>query len=307
MTIRNISGTGPISVPSHERHFYAITRAFGRFGMRAFEPEEMETAHWHGHVEANFLTGGRMTYEIDGESIEVPEAQLVLFWAGIPHQLTNVTATGNGPVRLVNLYIPVDVFLFFPHIAPLQIALLGGALIGLPGSLCDQFKIDQWYRDYQLGDLERLEVLKMELNALLRRVLLDKPIYLRSPLTDAGDARATNSVHIKHVVEMVRFILENLTEPITNADVAAAIGLHQNYASSLFTRTMRLPIKRFVIRMRLLRARAMLIESPMAISTVASGAGFASISQFYEHFKSGYGISPHAMRQKYMQRRIVRV
>ena len=45
-------------------------------------------------------------------------------------------------------------------------------------------------------------------------------------------------------------------------------------------------------------ARALLVESPLAISAVAEMSGFASISQFYAHFRAGYGISPHALRTR---------
>lgn len=286
---------------NHDRHFYALNRAIGRFGMRIFSPYTMETAHWHGHVEVNFLTGGSMTYVMDSDQIEVPPDQLVLFWAGIPHQLTRVTHHSNGPAKLANIYLPVDTFLFMPHIAQLQVALLGGALACLPANLCGPDQVARWYRDYRSNDFERLEVMKMELNALLRRAMLDDLTYLRPPLSDPGDDRTLSSAHIRHVVAMVRFIVENLAEPMSNADVAAVTGLHQNYALSLFTRTMRLPMKKFIIRMRLLRARALLMESAAAITTVAEASGFQSISQFYDHFKTAYGLSPHAMRTKYTQ------
>jgi len=79
---------------------------------------------------------------------------------------------------------------------------------------------------------------------------------------------------------MVRHILENLTDPMTNADVTVVTGLHENYASAMFSRTMRMPMERFIIRTRLIRARALLVESPLAISSVAEMFGFASLSQF---------------------------
>lgn len=287
------------SSPSHERHFYALNRAIGRFGMRIFSPYTMETAHWHGHIEVNFLTGGSMTYVMDSDQIEVPPDQLVLFWAGIPHQLTHITPLGDAAVKLANIYLPVDTFLFMPHIAQLQVALLGGALACLPAHLCGPDQVARWYRDYRSNDVERLEVMKMELNALLRRALMGDLTYLRPSISDSGDDRTLSSAHIRHVVAMVRYIVENLAEPMTNADVAAVTGLHQNYALSLFTQTMRLPMKKFIIRMRLLRARALLMESGAAITTVAEDAGFGSISQFYDHFKTAYGLSPHAMRAKY--------
>jgi AraC family transcriptional regulator, melibiose operon regulatory protein len=123
-------------VPSHERHFYAQSRAVGRFGMRIFTPTLMAESHWHGHVEANFLTGASMTYHVDGQDLQVPENRLVLFWAGLPHQLTAVTPTGTEPPRLANIYLPLDAFLFLPHIAPLQVALLGGGIPCVPPTAC---------------------------------------------------------------------------------------------------------------------------------------------------------------------------
>ena len=286
---------------SHDRHFYALNRAIGRFGMRIFAPYTMETPHWHGHIEANFLSGGSMTYLMGNDQIDVPPDQLVLFWAGIPHQLTQITPNSDAAAKLANVYLPVDTFLFMPHIAELQVALLGGGLACLPASLCGPDQIARWYRDYRSNDFEQLEVMKMELNVLLRRAMLGGMTYLRPPMSAPGDDRTLSSAHTRHVVAMVRYIVENLAEPMTNADVAAVTGLHQNYALSLFTRTMRLSMKKFIIRMRLLRARALLMESGVAIATVAEGSGFGSISQFYDHFKSAYGLSPHAMRAKYRQ------
>ncbi|MCX7301328.1 MAG: helix-turn-helix domain-containing protein [Rhodobacterales bacterium] len=288
-------------VPSHERQFYALTRAIGRFGMRIFTPTIMGTPHWHGHIELNFLTGASMTYRVDEAEIEIGPGRLVLFWAGIPHQLTGITPVGSGPAKLANIYLPFDTFLFMPHIAQLQVALLGGALVSLPDTLCDLDQIECWYRDYRSNDFERTEVMKMEMNAMMRRALLSDLDYLRPPIADPGDERTLSSAHIRHVVAMVRYIMENLPQPMSNADVAAVTGLHQNYALALFTRTMRLPMKRFIIRMRLLRARALLMESSAAITTVAEQSGFPSISQFYDHFKAAYGMSPHAMRSRYTQ------
>ncbi len=288
-------------VPSHERHFYALTRAIGRFGMRIFTPYLMDAPHWHGHIEFNFLTGASMTYRIDMDVIDIEPNRLVLFWAGLPHQLTAITPTEHAPAKLANIYLPFDTFLFMPHIAQLQVALLGGALVSLPDTLCNGDQIERWYRDYRSNDFERTEVMKMEMNAMMRRALLSDLAYLRNPIADPGEERTLSSAHIRHVVAMVRFIMENLAQPMSNADVAAVTGLHQNYALALFTSTMRLPMKRFIIRMRLLRARALLMESAAAITTVAEQSGFQSISQFYDHFKTAYGMSPHAMRARYTQ------
>lgn len=286
--------------PRHERHFYATNRAFGRFGMRIFDPQTMERPHWHGHIEANFCINHTMGYDLDNDPVEVPPGRLAVFWAGIPHRLHTVTPQGEGAMKLANIYLPLDAFLMMNHIMPMQVALLGGGMILLPEALCSQDMVRRWYADYRSGDFERTEVLKMELNALFRRAFIGAPDYLRPPRNDAAGERALSSVHIRHVIAMVRLILENLDKPLKNAEITAVTGLHENYALGLFTRIMQIPLKQFVLRMRLMRARALLVESSLAIASVAEASGFTSISQFYHQFKVAYGIAPNAVRSQYL-------
>ena len=283
--------------PRTERRFYAEDRAIGRFGMRLFRPQVMPSPHWHGHVEANFLSGASMTYLVQDRRIEVPGGRLILFWANVPHQLVSVAPKGEAPPRLANIYLPLDLFLFMPHIAPLQVALLSGGMVALDPALVSETQVDDWYRDYRSGHRERREILLMEINALLRRALLDELSFLHRPMADPQGARTTHPASRTHVVAMVRFIMENLPEPMTNADVARVTGLHENYALSLFTSIMRVPMRRFIIRMRLLRARALLLESNATVATVALQAGFPSISQFYSHFARAFGVTPQALRE----------
>lgn len=291
----------PMPVPNHDRHFYSRNRAFGRFGIRIFEPELMAQPHWHGHVELNFAMNFRMDYDFDGTSLTVPEGRLVLFWAGVPHQLTGIEPVGEGAQRLANIYLPLDSFLQMRHIMPLQAALIGRGMAVLPPSLCDSDLVQRWYMDYRSGDFERAEIVKMELNALFRRAAITGVDFLRPPQHEIGTDRALSSAHVRHIIAMVRYVLENLDKPLLNAQVTAVTGLHENYALSLFSKTMQVPLKQFINRMRLMRARALLVESSTAISAVAEQSGFSSITQFYAQFRAGYGISPAALRQHYIQ------
>ena len=297
---RDAPGRPPRRLPPsgrpEERRFYAGDRAIGRFGMRIFEAKLMPAPHWHGHIEGNFLLGGTMTYVVEDQVIEVPEGRLTLFWAGIPHQLVALTPSGDAPVRLANIYLPLDVFLFMPHVARLQVALLAGGMACLAPGLVGEDRIEGWYRDYRSGDAERREVLTMELNAAMRRALLSPLDFLRAPSADA-EVQAPRTARTAHVVAMVRHIMENLSEPMTNADVAAVTGLHEGYATTLFTCVMRMPIRRFIIRMRLMRARALLTEGNETVAAVALRSGFQSLSQFHDHFRRAYGTTPQALRE----------
>ena len=231
----------------------------------------------------------------------MPEHRLVLFWAGVPHQLTGIEPSGVGAKKLANIYLPLDSFLQMRHIMALQVALIGRGMVVLPQALCDDALVQRWYGDYRSGDFERAEVVKMELNALFRRAAISGFDFLRPPQHEIGQDRSLSSAHVRHVIAMVRFVLENLDKPMLNAEVTAVTGLHENYAVSLFSRTMQVPLKQFITRMRLMRARALLVESSTAISSVAEQCGFSSMTQFYAQFRSGYGISPAALRQNYVQ------
>jgi AraC family transcriptional regulator, melibiose operon regulatory protein len=286
---------------SGERRFYSRTKAFGRFGMRIFKPALMTQPHWHGHVEANYIRNASMVYVVDGEKVTVAPDELVFFWAGIPHQLVAVEQKSAAEPELCNIYIPLDTFLFMPHIPDLQVALLTGAMVKAPPELCNFRQLSNWYTDYRANQPERLDIFKMELNALCRRLCLSSFDYARQPWTKPTGDHGLTSPHVRHVVTMIQHILENLHEPLSNEGVTKVTGLHINYALAVFTRIMNIPLKQFIIRMRLLRARGMLLESDAAIATIAAESGFGSTSQFYTHFSAAYGTSPQQLRNNYLQ------
>jgi AraC-like DNA-binding protein len=99
---------------------------------------------------------------------------------------------------------------------------------------------------------------------------------------------------------MVKHVLEHLGEPLRSEDVAEIVGLHPNYALSLFSSVMNVSLHKFVVRMRLIRARALLFEGELSIENVAYSSGFNSLSQFYEQFRTAYGVTPREMRATYL-------
>ena len=55
-------------------------------------------------------------------------------------------------------------------------------------------------------------------------------------------------------------------------------------------------MRRFIIRMRLLQARALLSDTDAPVSSVALQSGFQSASQFHAHFRRAFGTTPQAIR-----------
>lgn len=284
-------------LPRPDRRFYASSKAFGRFGIRWFDPQLMEKEHWHGHIEFNWLTQGGMSYLFDGRPIQIPPRRLAMFWAGIPHRTVHIDRGPGGAARQCNIYLPLDTFLYMPNLGRLTETMMGGGVIVLTADAVDDALLERWYRDYRSGDAERADILKSEIANMLRRTTLVGWEELLHPWIETAEPVTPNASPLRYVVAMVRYIHDNLAEPISSKDIARVVGLHPNYALNLFTRVMRIPVRRFVIRMRLIRARALLFEGNCSIANVAFQSGFTSLSQFYAHFRSAYGMTPLEMRR----------
>jgi AraC-like DNA-binding protein len=265
--------------------------------MRWFNPVIMGSPHNHGHIELNWLSAGHMDYEFDGRPVRIPSRRLVIFWAGIPHQTLAVAGEPDAELMQCNVYLPLDAFLHMQHVDQLHEVMMGGGIICLSPDTVGANTLRRWYGDYRSGHPERQDILKVEIAAMLRRAALIGWDVLLPPWIEPvhSASRQTNST--RYVVAMVRYILENLSEPLRVADVARVAGLHPNYALNLFTSVMRVPIRQFVVRMRLVRARFLLFETGASIANVAFESGFNSLSQFYAHFRRAYGVTPLELRR----------
>ncbi len=293
-----VSETGKLPGDGLERPAPAVPRSkvFGRFGMRIFKPVTMAQTHTHGHVEINHARNTKLYYVVDGEKITIEANTTVVFWANVPHQLVAIEPVSNLTPELCNIYLPLDVFLFLPQVQDLQLQILAGAMVVLPSSEFDWPQMRRWYGDYRSHDKEWIDIVISEINMLFRRATLLPFEYLRNPW-QAGDSPARqNGKQVQHVVMMLRYILENIDTPLANEDFSRITGLHANYALQLFSRIMQVSPKQFIIRMRLLRARSLLLDTKQPISTIALDCGFASSSQFYEHFTKTYGTTPNKLR-----------
>jgi AraC-like DNA-binding protein len=286
----------PRPTPRPDRSFYSSGKAFGRFGMRSFSPQIMPRPHSHGHIEFNWLTRGTMDYLFDGGPVSVGADCLVAFWAGIPHQTVGLSPeTGEG--RQLNIYLPMDAFLEMPQLGRLTETLMGGGVIQLNADCIGLETLDRWHQDYRSGSALRTDIVRAEIGTMFRRAAITGWDTLLPAWVESSGSRTRTGSPVRYVVRMVRHIVENITDPLSAEDIARVVGLHPNYATNLFTKVMHISVQKFVIRMRLIRARSLLFDGSLSVANVAFQAGFLSQTQFYEHFRKAYGMTPSQMRK----------
>jgi LacI family transcriptional regulator len=103
--------------------------------------------------------------------------------------------------------------------------------------------------------------------------------------------------------EMVRralaFIREHAAEPIGVSDVLAAVPLSRRPLELRFKRDTGRTLQKEIWRVRLERAKEMLIDTDLSIAEIALRAGFSEPQRMTEVFGRELGIAPGAFRQSH--------
>lgn len=95
------------------------------------------------------------------------------------------------------------------------------------------------------------------------------------------------------------YIATHFTEPITQTDVAEALGVTPAYLSSVFHEEKGESYTKFLTRLRMMQAALLLKSKPnITIQSVAEQTGYASDKHFIGVFKKYFGTTPNEYRQR---------
>ena len=109
----------------------------------------------------------------------------------------------------------------------------------------------------------------------------------------------TDGEHTLLAERAANYIASHFTEPITQSDVAEALGITPAYLSSIFHEEKGESYTKFLTRLRMMQAALLLKSKPsMTIQSVAEQTGYASDKHFISVFKKYFGTTPHEYRQK---------
>lgn len=253
----------------------------------------MRAPHTHSQIELNYILEGRVTYRHDGRHATLRAGDLALLWGAIPHQSVEV----EPRTRYVCIYLPMEMFMGAPVGEPLRSAVLGGGMVVSadrdrfsPEALCRMRA--EWVasRDMRLRDLVASEV-----GLLLRR--LDITGWRDLLAGQHGAGRAVVGAMPAKILQMTRFITEEGHRPITVADVAAAAGLHPNYAMTRFRALLGMTIAHYILRHRLMAAQTLLLSTRQDLAAIAFETGFGSVSQFHRSFRDHFACTPSRFRR----------
>ena len=101
----------------------------------------------------------------------------------------------------------------------------------------------------------------------------------------------------RKVARVTDFVRSQLHRSIELADIAAAADLSVSQLTSLFRKALGQPPHRFLINLRVARARELLATSPLPIAEIALACGFSHQEHMTRIFRREIGLTPAAYRR----------
>ncbi len=127
------------------------------------------------------------------------------------------------------------------------------------------------------------------------KFLLNEVIY--SVLVN-GEAVSDENPQLNPLIsKSVMYMLTDVSAPITLQSIASKFGISPCYYSELFHAEVGVPFKKWLIRVRIDRAKHLLEETNLPIISVALDSGFNTVSHFIRMFASYTGVTPAKYRK----------
>ena len=242
----------------------------------------------HNEIEINYSSEGTVTYLFQDKKITIPPKKLAIFWGLIPHQIINFE--GDSPYFVCT--IPFSQFMEWKLPETFVHRILKGEVLFETSedySVFDEFLLNNWFDDLNKKNLP--EVSLKEMHSRLFRMAgnnLSKKENVQSPI---------QLNEISNVERISIYIGQNYQNPIKVADIGEAVGLHPDYANSIFKKAFGSTISEYITEERISNAKRKLATTDNSITEIAYECGFNSISRFNEAFLKMNNCTPREFRK----------
>ena len=128
--------------------------------------------------------------------------------------------------------------------------------------------------------------------------------FLRIILLVLASREAMTGKHISKAertfLQCRTYVDENFLELSSSRDFGNKFGWNSIYISRLFKQFENITLSQYIMRLKLARAAAFLLEEETSISEIALKSGFSDRYYFSKKFKTFYGLSPNQYRKTHL-------
>jgi len=272
------------------KKFTVNREEFKPYGLTSekWEPALMSRFDRHNEIEINYIPGGSLTYMMKDRKVIIPSNRIALFWGLVPHRIIDFEKTEFYYVCT----IPLSIFLNWKLPEGMTDRLLKGEILIDDGSYesNDRYMFETWYHD--INNNINMNAAMLEINArLLRFCDSYRPAEESYPVQ-------VHSEQKHHIEKISMFIAKNYTKGIRTREVSDFLGLHPDYANSIFKKAFKCSIGDYIKLEKIEEAQRRLIMTDSSITDIAYACGFNSISSFNCAFKDVNGCTPREFRKQ---------
>lgn len=122
-------------------------------------------------------------------------------------------------------------------------------------------------------------------------------LYLWTIFRSYGVIDTTHRNETRVIPQVIRYITEHFSEPLTLEDIAAEFFVSKSYLNRHFKAYTNSTVYAYIMALRLTHARRMLREGIPAVEA-GRECGFSDYSTFYKAFKTQTGLSPQQFKSR---------
>lgn len=149
-------------------------------------------------------------------------------------------------------------------------------------------------------------IFKNAIAAISEEMIKQKPFFrekaggiLKQLIADLHRLQSSETKISSDLSPVLDFIHKSYTEKITNGQLARIAGYHEYHLNRIFSAKTGMSIHKYILSLRIKKAKALLLGSDTSLSEIAELCGFESNTYFSSYFKKESGCTPMQYRKKY--------
>ena len=111
--------------------------------------------------------------------------------------------------------------------------------------------------------------------------------------------QARSGIRSAKLAEATRIMRETVETPLPTSEIAARAGVSARQLERLFGKYLRTTPKKYLLELRLDRARQLLLKTEMSVLEVALASGFENSGHFSRVYRAAYGVPPSKQRVRF--------
>lgn len=274
--------------------------AYVRYGILSFYPDYSAVSHWHRDLEFILVKKGNMTYNVNGELIELSENNGIMVNS---RQLHYGFSPEHNECEFICILLSAELLQgnrwfyqnYIEHITENSAyPYLYLDSNGWQAAILE--KLETLYHSF-CQDLEKaLPYFEVIENFISIMKILYENLNIRNPV------RMKESSELISLRNMITYIEGHFMEHVTLEGIAMAGNCCKSRCSLIFKKYLGDTPITYTTKLRLRKSLGALLDSDKSITEIAYEYGFCGASYYCETFKKYYGASPFMYRKAQMDR-----